>query len=391
MIPVRRWMAVAMLAAAIIVSPQHVRAQESKLARTWNKLQVWLDSLAVKKVDKNYIKHTDKPWRFSLRPKLEEFDMTVDATIDHNYARAKGIKDIEEGGLKWGLHFDPPLAQSLGFYFGYRGLGIGYSVYLRNKTGNTLTLSSNGSRFGLNVRLRSFSTHDVMIDALFWGAESEPLEIHSPGVTNDPIHLLSAIIDGYYIFNSRRFSQSAAYSQSVEQIRSAGSVILGAMYHQSSLDMASDHNALLVLLNGDVGKFSVQQLNIGVGYGYNWVPWRGWLFNVMFMPTVSLLNRVKSHFYDCNFQIFIDEETEEHKFFPPDGEWEDAVRIWEKESVVNHGKIHLNADARASITYTGQRFYVNVYGQLNSFNYNYAVTDVKLVDWYIRGSLGIRF
>ena len=90
----RRWMAVAILAAAIIVCPQHVRAQESKLARTWNKLQVWLDSLAVKKVDKNYIKHTDKPWRFSLRPKLEEFDMTVDATIDHNYARAKGIKDI---------------------------------------------------------------------------------------------------------------------------------------------------------------------------------------------------------------------------------------------------------------------------------------------------------
>lgn len=391
MISVRRWMAAAMLAAAVILCPQHVRAQESKLARTWNKLQVWLDSLAVKKVDRNYIKHTDKPWRVSLRPKVEEFDMRVDANIDHNFARKKGVKDVGEGGIKWGLHFDPPIAQSLGFYAGYRGLGIGYSFYLRNKTGNTLTFSSNGSRFGLNVRLRNFSTNKVMVDAQIWEPGVEPIDFHSPGETYDPIHLHSAIIDGYYIFNSRRFSQSAAYSQSVEQIRSAGSFILGAMYHYSSLDMATDKNAVLILLNGDVGKFSVQQFNIGVGYGYNFVPWRGWLFNVMAMPTISLVNRVKSHYYECNYQFFMNEETEEHKFFPEDDSWVDDARILETETVVNHGKVHLNVDARASITYTGKRFYANVYGQLNSFNYSYAVTDVKLVDWYIRGSLGVRF
>lgn len=42
-------------------------------------------------------------------------------------------------------------------------------------------------------------------------------------------------------------------------------------------------------------------------------------------------------------------------------------------------------------TYTWNRYFVNVFGQLNRFDYGYTRSDVKLTDWYVRGALGVRF
>lgn len=95
-----------------------------------------------------------------------------------------------------------------------------------------------------------------------------------------------------YMFNGRRYSQAAAYSQSVIQRRSAGSLLVGATWYQSSLDFSEPENFAFMLLSDYTGCIKVQQANLGVGYGYNFVPFRGFIVNAMVMPTVSVYNLI---------------------------------------------------------------------------------------------------
>lgn len=392
-----RWLL--LLLAMLTVSPQITFAQEgNKLKRALEKLQTHLDSATIRKYDANYIEVPKRPWRLVLRGKSDDFRMKVNSYFDDDFIAEKTGEEIYGARFDWSLNFDPPMAQSVGFNVGFRGLSFSYSYYLLKKTGRAYSFSSTGARYGLNFRLRRFSTNQMEIDASISGLSDEDNEqLKGPGKSPDPIWVRSVIIDGYYLFNGRRFSQAAAYNQSVIQRHSAGSLMLGAMYHQSSLDMATNGNTPLVLFNGDWGKISIRQFNIGVGYGYNWVPGRGWLLNIMVMPTVSTYNRIKTFYYDSNYSIFIDEEKDgkkplvvneeedEEDYFPDD------MKIWQTYAKTNFSKVELNADVRASITYNWDRFFVNIFGQVNSFEYGSSRTNVKLTDWYVRGSLGVRF
>ena len=398
-INIRSW-----IFALLILCPVFAYAQEGgKLLQAWKKLQVRLDSATVRKYDPQYIQVPEKPWRIVLRGRTSDFNMDVNSYMDETFLSEKIGEEVTEGRFDWSLNFNPPVAQSVGFYAGYRGLGFSYSYYLLKKTGRSFAFSLTGARYGLNFRLRRFSTNDVGVNATIQSPDAPPVKMGGAAHSPDPIWVRSVIIDGYYLFNGRRFSQAAAYNQSVIQKRSAGSLMLGAMYHQSSLDLATNQNAMLVMLNGDWGKISIRQFDVGVGYGYNWVPGRGWLINVMLMPTVSVYNRIKTHYYDSNYSIFADEETEgNHKplfndddddddYDDEDDVMPDDMELWETRAQTKSGKVQLNIDTRASITYNWSRYFVNVFGQLNSFDYGSSRTDVNLTDWYVRASFGVRF
>lgn len=368
-------------------------AQENKFKRTLNKLQAYLDSSAVRKVDTNYIEVPQKPWRIAIREKTSEFNLSMKAELDDSYAAEKGyicVDDMDGSRFSWKMRFNPPIAQSVGFFAGYRGLGFGYSFNLRKKMGRTLSFSSSGTHYGLNFRYRRFSTNSVYVDAVIKGEEGLN-EMHSPGETPDPVDVRSIILDGYYLFNGKRFSQAAAYSQSVIQKRSAGSLMLGAMFLHSSVDMSKDHNAMFIQLYDDIGKFSIQQVHLGVGYGYNWVPMRGLLLNAMVMPTISVFSKVKTHRYDSNYSIYADMKNDGHKPIDyNDPSWLDDVKVWETGTTTKYGNVQFNIDARASITYNWSRYYVNFFGQVNQFEYGFSISSVRIIDWYVRGSFGVR-
>lgn len=91
-------------------------------------------------------------------------------------------------------------------------------------------------------------------------------------------------ITGYYIFNHRRFSYPAAFSQSYIQKRSAGSWLAGFSFIGGSIntnDQAPEGFPDLYL--------KVRTLAIGGGYGYNLVH-RKWLFHLSLMPTIVVYN-----------------------------------------------------------------------------------------------------
>ena len=95
-------------------------------------------------------------------------------------------------------------------------------------------------------------------------------------------------LNAFYIFNSRRFSYPAAFSQSYIQRRSAGSFLLAAsgMAQRASLDW--DQEMQLKIVN----------VGLGAGYGYNYVPNKGWLLHISALPTFIVYSNTSMTFDD---------------------------------------------------------------------------------------------
>jgi hypothetical protein len=236
-------------------------------------------------------------------------------------------------------------------------------------------------------------------------------ESKEDGQLNAPVWIRSVYINGYYVFNGRRYSQAAAYNQSVIQRRSAGSFLLGAPWYQSSFDYSNKKNAEMILLSNNVNRIKLHQANIGFGYGYNLVPFRGFVINAMAMPTLSFYNRVKVYKYDSNFTLFGSDEdpVEDYGTWDPqtrtwangkkqlplaivdlESDWVSQVDFWEGESETTYGGLQFNVDLRLGIAYNWSNYFVGLQTQFNRFSYRKDLCKVSLYDAYARLSLGVR-
>lgn len=366
-------------------------AQDRKpwILRALNAVKTYIDSSAVKGIDQRYIEVPKKPWAVVLKYNTNDMDLRATSTLSKEHLAQKGI----DGEFTWESTFKPRSEISLGAWVGYRGYGFGYSYSLQRSAGRNLTFGATGANYGLNLRIRRFKTHEI--GAHYWGYDEDGHfdENEANAETWDDIMVRSAIFDGFYMFNGKHFSYAAAYDQSVNQIRSAGSLMLGVMWFQTSIDYAAPTNGLLIQMLGDVGRVKIHEGSIGVGYAYNWVPMKNLLFNVTAMPMLSLYNRTKVYFYDCNYDIFLEEgevSPTGKKVVPDDDSWQEDITLTERGSHTSYGKVALNFDARASITYQFDRFFLNVSGQLNHFRHNVDNNQLRLTDWYVNASLGVR-
>jgi hypothetical protein len=204
----------------------------------------------------------------------------------------------------------------------------------------------------------------------------------------------TTIFDAYYMLNGKRFSYAAAYDQSVQQIRSAGSLMFGIMWYATSLDYSARQNALLIQVLGDIGKVKIHEGSIGVGYAYNWVPVKNLLVNVTAMPMLVVYNRSKAYFYESNYDLFLEEgqvSPTGKKAVPDDLTWLEDITLEERATEVRHAPVSFTFDARMSLTYYMNRYYLSVFGQLNHFRNTIDDNKVRLTDWYVNASLGFRF
>ena len=93
---------------------------------------------------------------------------------------------------------------------------------------------------------------------------------------------------GYYVFNHRRFSYPAAFSQSYVQRRSAGSWLAGISYQGGNIETTEElkakyPNALDIQIH-------IGLLGLGGGYAYNWVLGKKWLLHFSMLPTFVVYN-----------------------------------------------------------------------------------------------------
>ena len=363
-----------------------------------HQLQQFLDDKAKKKVDPRYIEVPEKPWRVILRYKANMVNVDYDNSI--NFPATNEYSE-------WNLHFEPPVATSIGFWAGYRGTGISFSLPLTKNAGRYFSISSTGAKYGFNFRLRRFNTSSATLSATdYKDGVRDGDGYHDEQELAAPVWIRSVYVNGYYVFNGRRYSQAAAYNQSVIQRRSAGSFLLGATWYQSSFDYSDIRNFLFMMVGHGVHRIKVHQANIGFGYGYNFVPFRGLVINAMAMPTVSVYNRVKVYKYDFNFDVTspvteVDDYGEynsetktwangkTHKPFYMYKEG-DILGCWEVDPETTYTWLRLNLDLRLGIAYNWSRYFIGLQAQYNNFSYKKDECKIRIFDAYARLALGVR-
>lgn len=349
------------------------KAQEkSWLLRALGSVKKYIDSSAVRGIDSLYIVIPERPWQVVTKYNMNQMRLEMNTHFG-------GKEDQFELNLEPRLKTH--LAHNVGLWFGYRGYGLGYSKGIGPQSGSYFSIGITGSSYGANLRLRTFSTDKTELH--MWGNGLEeindgaPFDMTEESDLDNAIRVRSLIIDGYYLFNGKHFSYMAAYDQSAIQIRSAGSFLVGAMWHNTSIRYNDDRNAAFISLMHDIGVVTIRQGNIGAGYSYNWVPFKGMLVNALFMPMLTLYNKQEIELYEC---------------YVSEGDGTEDDKIEYSESAYKTSNPTLTVNARLSLTYNWKRCYFNVYGQFNHFHYDHdEAGSGSINDWYVNASMGVRF
>ena len=387
-------------AAQEIESTDSVDSPKSKtnLMVRLRQAQQYLDEKAKAKVDPHYIEVPDKPWRVVLRYKENMVDVDYHQSIDF---------PVTDEHSDWSLCFEPPMASSVGFWVGYRGTGFSFAKSLTKNAGRYYSISSTGAKYGFNFRLRRFNTQDAKFSSTnYEKGQTTGVPYDTAFIMPSPVWIRSVYINGYYVFNGRRYSQAAAYNQSVIQRRSSGSLLLGATWYQSSFDYSDIKNAGYMIIGHGIYRVKVHQANIGVGYGYNWVPLRGLVVNAMAMPTVSVYNHVKAYKYETNYDLSPKEPVDNygdwnketrrwangktHKPLLMADEKDSQIDYWEIEPEVNNSMLKLNLDLRLGIAYNWSNYFIGAQAQYNNFRYKSDHSTINIFDAYARLSFGVR-
>lgn len=341
------------------------------------KIGTFIDTLTVKGVDSRYIVSPERPWQ-----------IIVKGNIDQSEMKMKTSGELFGIPYSLGPRLKTEPARHVGVWAGYRGYGLGYSVNVGGDQGSYFMAGITGGSYGLTLRLHSFENHKP--DFSFNSDDISP-DDQNESVLVDPIKVHTIIADGFYMFNGKHFSYAAGYDQSVIQIRSAGSLMAGAMYYHGDIDYATNKNADLIYLMKGLGRVKLWQASVGAGYAYNWVPAKGLLINVMAMPMLSFVNRVKTYNYTTNVEDLMADsmygEEDDDRWAQW---WYGNLKIQEASTEYHNSRMTVNIDARLSLTYNYGRYFFSACGQFNNFRYRHNDNYCRLTDWYVNTSLGIR-
>lgn len=244
-------------------------------------------------------KQNEKSWLKHNIRKLNKVDTTYIEPQRYNYAfMIQNTNTYElyriQSNLGYSVTFAPNMSLRVGPYFGYRWIFIGYTIdvthlydEVNDRTDFNLSLYSN--KIGLDLYYRK-TGDGYYIRSSYFGDDfnTEPLrDVKFGGVTTS-----NKGFNAYYIFNHRKFSYPAAFSQSTVQRRSAGSPLIGIGY--SNQNVTVDWRALDDLIASRTGRriiaeeydstresstFHYDDINISGGYAYNWVFARNWLLD----------------------------------------------------------------------------------------------------------------
>lgn len=355
-------------------------------------LLAFIDTMTVMGKDPRYIEVPKRPWQVILRGNINQSDLKLKSDIDGGSMFANVV-----GNLHWEPRIKTDPATYVGIWAGYRGYGLGYSWNVGGDKGSILTFGAMGGSYGINLRVHRFENDEPMVhySGYFLDETDDPVESATYQSYNEseplisPIKTHTLILDGYYLFNGKHFSYSAAYDQSVIQRRSAGSLMAGAMYYYSHINYTADENADFILMMDNIGHIKQWQASVGVGYAYNLVPCRGLLVNAMAMPMLTFINRHKTWRYDSNYRdLALDDDLHNEDDLLMD-EW----KLKEEPLSVNDSQSNMTftVNARLSVTYNWDRFFVNAYGQFSNFHYKDGDVKGRLYDWYVNASVGVRF
>lgn len=278
-----------------------------------------------------------------VQPNL--YNMTVMTQYSYNYEYYRFTADDESQRIS----FRPDNGNKIGLYVGWRWLFFGWSF----------DLTRNDAKKDLNF---SFYTSKVGID-LFYRRRDKGFNIYKMSGFNSngsPIKNYDRDFDGfstqqkginlYYIFNNKRFSYPAAYSQTTNQRISAGSFILGISYNKQSFSFDSNkfneqyQTATLPELCFD--KVEYKDFSINFGYSYNWVFAKNCLANISMTPGIGYKNS--------------------------------SLQLKSGKELLS--SINFDVVTRAAVVYNNRRFYIGA--SLVSHTYSYRKSNLSVVNGF---------
>lgn len=222
--------------------------------------------------------------------------------------------------------FAPLPSMKLGPYVGWRWVFLGYTFDLKHISNGDkkkeFDLSLYSSQIGVDLFYRKTGT-DYKISRMYLDSnhaiDTRPMR----GVDYDGIDVSIKGVNLYYIFNHRRFSYPAAFSQSTIQRRSCGSALCGIGYtqHSLSIDWEKLYSLVAERLGDDIAekymdnelkmkKIKYTDISFSGGYAYNWVFARNWLA----AASLSLALGYKSSWGDADHDKFSFKDFSFHNF-----------------------------------------------------------------------------
>ena len=250
------------------------------------------------------------------------------------------------------LSFSPNPHNKIGLYFGWRWIFLGWSVDIddiyrktnRKNKGTEFDLSLYSSKLGVDIFYRrtgnNYKIHKIR------GFYDEILSDYSEDFSGLKVDIKG--LNLYYIFNNRKFSYPAAFSQSTNQRRNAGTFIAGFSISKHNLDF--DYQQLPAYIQErmnpgmKVNKIKYTNANISFGYAYNWVFARNCLACLSLTPAIA---------YKASD---VDAETQEGK-------------AW-------YSKFNLDFLLRAGVVYNNGKYFVGT--SFVGKNYNYHRNNFSL-------------
>ena len=235
----------------------------------------------------------------------------------------------------------------------YRGLGLGFAINPAKQRGAYKDYELNFNYYSARLSL----------DASYQRSESLAGDIRSGDniqkMEEGNIKMKVVNIAGYYIFNHRKFSYSAAFTQSFIQRQSAGSWLAGISFQGGSLsttDKMKENNP-----DAPSADIKIGNVGIGGGYGYNWVLGRKWLVHISMLPTFVIYNF-------NNFTV--------------NGEKKRAKRL----------RFNMIFNERAAIVHNfSSRYFAGITLAMNNSILDDNVVVVNQNKWRVRASVGMRF
>jgi len=267
----------------------------------------------------------------------------------------------------------------------WRGIAIELPIPIRNRYSMSFGLAKNGSVWGARIRYKSLKNMEGVLDDSYnqtmtqWMRNVEdrtatPATTAESTIPEGKIDLKIFYVEGYYVFNNKRFSLAAGAYGDMVQKRSAGSLFVMANYYQSQFGANN-------LFNHDRDIFRNRKLSLGAGYGYNWAINGGKLcIHMSIIPMVSLWNQMVNKNEDYS-QI----EDERQSWANYDAHYYDAVDN-------GHSRFVFNYFGRLAVSYSFDRYLINFLTNYRQYLYrNNADTRINDREADAQINFGMRF
>ena len=247
---------------------------------------------------KNFVKDQLHDWNdidtTYITPQLYDYAVMLQTTTTFENCTLKSIGDNKQT-----LKFAPKPGFRLGGYFGWRWIFLGYNVDLdgliaekkeHTKKKLAADLSIYSSKVGIDFYYRRTGNDFECsnLDHIFNKENPMPEGLSK---SFSALDIQTRGLNIYYIFNHKRFSYPAAFSQSTTQRKSAGTFNLGFSFTHHRVTMDREKISPLLLPHLDPSmlfntvKYNDYSLNFG--YAYNWVFAKNWLFCLALSPGLA--------------------------------------------------------------------------------------------------------